>query len=390
MKKNKIIFIHFNRFLDKFDWQRYELDLLSKKFSVEVHVLINLVHPHLKNKRYSHSYDNKKVKVFDSLSYWKNTINNYKKDHHFIFQTFPYNYIALKIFLFIKSKGFKTSIIYINNLPTYKDYGYKINFLKSIYNKTLSIIFRPKHSLAILNKNIILYLFKLFPKKLSPDYSLVGGSIKKKNYFNKMVRINSWDFSNTLRKKKKLKTQSNYILYISDGETRYQSDSQLWNTKRVEDTNLYLKKLNEFFDLIEKKYNTKIKIAAHPRSSCNLKIDNRLGGRENFYGRTYELTRNARFVISWGSTALSYAILTKKPILFIYSKVLQKRNISWNRFASFYSNILKCKRLNIDNQFKKIDIVNAVDSNSYNYFIKNYIITDKFKPNHKIIQKNLV
>ncbi len=390
MKKNKIIFIHFNRFLDKFDWQRYELDLLSKKFSVEVHVLINLVHPHLKNKRYSHSYDNKKVKVFDSLSYWKNTINNYKEDHHFIFQTFPYNYTALKMFLFIKSKGFKTSIIYINNLPTYKDYGYKINFLKSIYNKTLSIIFRPKHSLAILNKNIILYLFKLFPKKFSPDYSLVGGSIKKKNYFNRMVRINSWDFSNTLRKKKKLKRQSNYILYISDGETRYQSDSQLWNTKRVEDTNLYLKKLNEFFDLIEKKYNTKIKIAAHPRSSCNLKIDNRLGGRENFYGRTYELTRNARFVISWGSTALSYAILTKKPILFIYSKILQKRNISWNRFASFYSNILKCKRLNIDNQFKKIDIINEVDSNSYNYFIKNYIISDKFKPNHKIIEKNLV
>ena len=98
MKKNKIIFIHFNRFLDKFDWQRYELDLLSKKFSVEVHVLINLVHPHLKNKRYSHSYDNKKVKVFDSLSYWKNTINNYKEDHHFIFQTFPYNYTALKCF----------------------------------------------------------------------------------------------------------------------------------------------------------------------------------------------------------------------------------------------------------------------------------------------------
>ena len=49
MKKNKIIFVHFNRFLDEFDWKRYELDLLSKKYFIEVHILINVVHPHLKH-----------------------------------------------------------------------------------------------------------------------------------------------------------------------------------------------------------------------------------------------------------------------------------------------------------------------------------------------------
>ncbi len=390
MKKKKIILIHFNRFLDKFDWQRYELDLLSKKFAVEVHVLINLVHPHLKDKRYSKYYNNKKVKVFDNLSEWKNKVKNYNKDYHFVFQTFPYNYTALKIFHYIKSKSFKTSIIFINNLPTYADYGYKMNFFKNIYNKFLSILFRPKHTLAIINKNIILNLFKLFPNKLSPDYSLVGGSIKKKEYFNKIVRINSWDFSNTLRKNKVLKKNSNYILYISDGETRYQSDSQLWNTKRVENTNLYLKKLNNFFDKIEKKFNTKIVIAAHPRSYPSVKIDSHLGGRENFYGKTYELTKKAKFVISRGSTALSYAIMIKKPILFFYSESLQKKNISGNRFETFYSNILNCNRLNIDDEFKKLDIINPVDNNSYNFFIKNYIISDKSIPNYKIIEKNLV
>ena len=104
MKKNKIIFVHFNRFLDEFDWKRYELDLLSKKYFIEVHILINLVHPHLKHQNYSKSYKNKNIKIFQNLDEWKKKINNYNRNNHFIFQTFPYNFIALKIFRIIKKK----------------------------------------------------------------------------------------------------------------------------------------------------------------------------------------------------------------------------------------------------------------------------------------------
>jgi len=44
--KKKLVFVHFNRFLDKFDWERYEFDLLLKKFEIKVHVLVNDEHPH--------------------------------------------------------------------------------------------------------------------------------------------------------------------------------------------------------------------------------------------------------------------------------------------------------------------------------------------------------
>ena len=39
MKKNKIIFVDFNRFLDNFDWERYELTY-SQKVIWMVHVLL--------------------------------------------------------------------------------------------------------------------------------------------------------------------------------------------------------------------------------------------------------------------------------------------------------------------------------------------------------------
>ena len=176
---------------------------------------------------------------------------------------------------------------------------------------------------------------------------------------------------------------------MSDGETRYQSDSQLWNTKRVENTELYLRNLNNFFNQIEKKLKLKILIAAHPRSNPKLKVDRELGKRKSYYGKTFELTKKAKFIISWGSTALSYAIMLKKPILFIHSSSQQKKNVSGSKFSEFFSKILNCNRMDIDNSFKNFDINQSISTSSYNDFTENYIISKKSIPNYKIIEKNL-
>ena len=390
MKKNKIIFVHFNRFLDNFDWERYELDLLSKSYLVEVHVLINLVHPHLKNKNYNKFSKNKKIKIFKNLDEWREKINDYQKKNHFIFQTFPYNFVALKIFQIVKKKGFKTSIIYINNLPTYSDYKISTNTIENFHKKFLSAVFRPKHSLATIKKILITCFFKIFKNYFSTDFSIIGGN-KKSNFSSlKTIRINSWDYSKTLRKSSRIVNKKNYILYLSDGETRYQSDSQLWNTERVENSKLYLKKLNLFFNKIEKKYNLEILIAAHPRSNPKLTRDIELGKRKSFYGKTFELTKNAKFIMSCGSTALSYAVLLKKPILFIFSSSQQKKNVSFNKFANFFANILNCKRVDIDNYFNaENESFKPVDQKSYEKYQKNFIVNKANKQNYKILIENL-
>ncbi len=390
MKKNKIIFVHFNRFLDNFDWKRYELDLLSKSYLVEVHVLINLVHPHLKNKNYNKFNKNKKIKIFKNLDEWRKKIDDYQKKYHFIFQTFPYNFIALKIFQIVKKKGFKTSIIYINNLPTYSDYKISTNTFENFRKKFLSAIFRPKHSLATIKKILIICLFRIFKNYFNTDFSIIGGYKKSDFSSSKTIKINSWDYSKTLRKSSRTGNKKNYILYLSDGETRYQSDSQLWNTERVENSELYLKKLNLFFNKIEKKYNLEILIAAHPRSNPKLRRDLELGKRKSFYGKTFELTKNAKFVMSWGSTALSYAVLLEKPILFIFSSSQQKKNVSGNKFANFFAGILNCKRYDIDNYLDtEKECFNAVDQKSYEKYKKNFIVNKANKQNYKILIENL-
>ena len=137
-------------------------------------------------------------------------------------------------------------------------------------------------------------------------------------------------------------------------------------------------------------YNLEILIAAHPRSNPKLTRDIELGKRKSFYGKTFELTKNAKFIMSCGSTALSYAVLLKKPILFIFSSSQQKKNISGNKFGNFFANILNCKRVDIDNYFNaENEGFKPVDQKSYEKYQKNFIVNKANKQNYKILIENL-
>ena len=70
--KKKIIFVHFNKFLDNFDWKRYEFDKLSKSYEIEVHELLKLTHPD-----FSYNYqrnDNDLNLKFSNFNLWKKYI----------------------------------------------------------------------------------------------------------------------------------------------------------------------------------------------------------------------------------------------------------------------------------------------------------------------------
>jgi hypothetical protein len=383
--KKKIILICFNKFLSKFDLDRYEIQYLKKNFIVEIHELINFVHPGLDDKYYYISKENKKV--FIDFSEWKRELYLLDKNKTIlIFQTFPYNLKSFYLYCFIKIKFYKVAIISTYNLPTYNLEKVKINF-SIILSKIKSLILNPKKIIGQSIKKIIMIFFYFFDILLSPDYHLVCG--KKKSYFrySKTIRINSWEYSKFLRDKCKYKIKHDYIIYISDGEGVYPSDSTTYNTKRVENINEYSKELNKFFGIVEKFYKTKIIIAAHPRSDPHIRYNKRLGSRKNVYGNTYNLIKNSKFVISVGSTSLAYAVFFKKPILFIFSDY-QKRNISGMRFTNFFSKILHSERINISTYFKlsKLDKVNFT---KYQKFKKNYHLMNKYLPNYKIISKYL-
>jgi len=84
------------------------------------------------------------------------------------------------------------------------------------------------------------------------------------------------------------------------------------------DVEAYYAEMNEIFDCIEKKYNTKVVIAAHP-ASLEYKKRNYYNGREVYFGNTVDKVIDARYVITHHSTAVAYPVLANKPIIIVYT-----------------------------------------------------------------------
>ena len=76
--------------------------------------------------------------------------------------------------------------------------------------------------------------------------------------------------------------------------------------------------LTYFIDQLEIATDAHVEIAGHPKSAHPPTPDY-FGNRPVHYGITQELVRNSKFVITQGSTAISYAVIYRKPLIFIYS-----------------------------------------------------------------------
>lgn len=167
------------------------------------------------------------------------------------------------------------------------------------------------------------------------------------------------------------KVAHTYILFL-DVNLPFHSDFDLLGLSRVEPIS-YFNELNNFFRLIEKKYNTDVIVAAHPKACYS----NEYCGRRIISGDTATLARDALFIITHASTAVSYATLYKKPLLLIYTDemyALYKNN--YLRQIRAIADYLKRPFINISG-LSQIDdnIFPAVNTRIYEKYIADFIAT---------------
>lgn len=132
--------------------------------------------------------------------------------------------------------------------------------------------------------------------------------------------------------------------------------------------------LCKFFSIIEQKQDCEIIIAAHPRSKYE-NMPDFFNGRPVVKGKTVELVKNARFVITHSSTANNFAVLFRKPIIFVTTDSLQQSTQGpWiEKFASCFDK----KAINISKPFDfDLDRELAVDNEKYIAYKRNYIKRD--------------
>lgn len=124
----------------------------------------------------------------------------------------------------------------------------------------------------------------------------------------------------------------------------------------------YYSLMRGFFDYLEKKYAVHIVIAAHPRSNYDAAPDC-FGGRHTIFGKTAELVRKARFVILHDSASINYAVLFKKPLIFITTNRLQELR---KGLIDYIAAMFGKRPLNLNDTFEvDLDRELAVDEAAY-------------------------
>lgn len=137
----------------------------------------------------------------------------------------------------------------------------------------------------------------------------------------RVVPINLVDFDHFVRVKSQpgRLVEGRYAVFL-DIYLPHQSDLKIVGLDAI-DATAYYRSLNRFFDAVEKRFGVRVAIAAHPKASYDATT---FEGRPTILGRTPELVRDAEFVISHHSTSISYAVLNRKPIVFIYTDAMKE------------------------------------------------------------------
>ena len=206
-----------------------------------------------------------------------------------------------------------------------------------------------------------------------PDVSFLGG-LAASNVYKSKIKINahSMNYDVYLKIKNKETKNNSYAVFL-DEDMVYHPDLPYLNIDRPVTEQEYYPPLLKFFRKFEKETGLKIKFAAHPKSlkknrpKLPLDIDYSIGN-------TAELVKNSSLVLLHSSTSISYAILFKKPIIFLTSNELMK---SWigPRIDNF-SKVLNSKLINMSvNTTEKLDLQSLlkIDEDRYKNYLDQYI-----------------
>ncbi len=137
----------------------------------------------------------------------------------------------------------------------------------------------------------------------------------------------------------------------------------------------YYPLLRSFFDYIESNYGVHMVVAAHPRSEYE-KHGDCFGARPVIRGKTSELVMQAGFVMLHSSASIAFAVLFKKPIVFLTTDRLRQGRAGKiiGSLIDFMAPRLGKQPINLNDGFD-IDWTKelAIDEDAYREYKNKYI-----------------
>jgi hypothetical protein len=339
----------------KKEFDRFSIDKLSKTFDIFIFDFTKIINPNLykivkKNQmQLKNFYQVSNIKDFEKFFLNNQFLTTLRNISNYEF--------LLKMNNFFKNNSLSVTLIQNHYITQFK---------KNLFQKIYNTIF------ALLDKKRILFKirFLLYQKKNTFFLSnvvvcglkgLKDSSIGPKT---KIIKSHSREYDIHIQSKfnkPSIKNNSKYGVFL-DQYLPFHTDAKLFknlNSKVSEEK--YFPALNNFFSLFEKYTKTKTIIAAHPKADYDNPGKNFWYGRSFYKDKTYELIKNSSYVLVHTSVALSYAVILKKPMLFLTSNEYMKSFDSFrvHGYAKYFKqplfNIDKVKKNDFNRSLKKID-----------------------------------
>jgi hypothetical protein len=169
----------------------------------------------------------------------------------------------------------------------------------------------------------------------------------------------------------------------------YNSDSLLTGRNTFFSSDVWYPALSKFFDFLEDGQKIRVIVAGHYKTKFDSPSE-LFGDREVVYGQTPALVETSQFVLTRMSTAVSFAVLYKKPILLIYSDQLLKDSEFMDQVYGL-SRLLGTSPLNIDDFPKNIDHYLQVNDEMYEKYVHDVLTSEPLgAPNYKIILEDIM
>lgn len=263
----------------------------------------------------------------------------------------------------------------------------KTGNVPAVSNKTRLISLMLTHPIQSLGKmwSRIRFLGRK-PERLDPDVALLAGKLSLDSWTSrarKIIWVNSNDYNKyqfvneTRLVVNGVPGGGRYVLFLDDC-IALASDYTLLGIKAPVRPAEYFAGLREAFDKIEAACGAPVVVAAHPNGKGIPGYGELFGDRRVVYDQTAELTSDCLLAISHISTALSFAVLWRKPILIFTSKSLERSY--YGALVAERSRQLLCPLVRMEaSPYQYISAwqeAQKIDQPAYQRYVENYIVTN--------------
>lgn len=328
---------------------------------------------------YSEKLEKKYVKIFTSSEDLVHSISILDSQNTILVLEIYLTIDSLRVFQSIKQQHIKwTKINYYQNPTNY------LNTIVPAFDK-FSKMFNIRR---VLKKLHSLYL-RRYVELTIPDIVFLTGS-ENSIPAKKIISIDFFDiqeYESVSLQKDKFKVREPYIVFLDIMFSNH-PDFQRNGVVTIS-SEKYFSKMRRFFTLLEKQIGKEVIIASHPRANYK----DEYGNRKIIKNNTCELVKNADLVLTHGSLSISYALLAKKPILYLYfDEMLKTADM---RF--YYYRMIRAKKeldaeiLNIDNSIDALTLP-FVNFDKYEEFLSKVYVKafDEKRSNYEIIKGSLL